>query len=116
MFNAKKVVFIVLLQVSFLSITLYSQEVGIIYDKKEADLLYGKVLEKKIINADELKMLLLSTDDKVMFRLEKNNIQFWEIVEVYYIAVTNLLSRINYFTYIVKAKFLNCFIKGMNKL
>ncbi len=69
MFTTKKLVFIVSLLLSF---AIYSQEAGKIFDRNEADQLFGQVLGKKIISADELELLLLSTDDKVMFRLEND--------------------------------------------
>jgi len=72
MFTAKKSIFIVVLFASLFSSTVFSQEVGKIFDRNEADKLYGPVLEKVVINVDELKTLLLSTSDKVMFRLENN--------------------------------------------
>ena len=73
MFTNKKIAIMVLLLISFLSSSIYSQEVGQIFESKEADQLFGPVLEKRSINANELRTLLLSTEDKVMFRLENNS-------------------------------------------
>jgi len=73
MFSTKKLFLMVLLFVSFLSSITYSQEIGQIFDSKEADELFGPVLEKMSINADELRAILSSTDNKIMFRLENNS-------------------------------------------
>lgn len=72
MFTNKKIAIMVILFISFLSSINYSQEIGQIFDSKEADELFGPVLEKMSINADELKSILSSTDNKIMFRLENN--------------------------------------------
>jgi hypothetical protein len=74
MFTTKKAVFCTMFVILLLSTTIYSQEVGQIFDKNEADQLYGIVLEKMVINADELKDILQSVNDKVMFLLEKKQI------------------------------------------
>lgn len=72
MFTNKKIAIMVILFISFLSSINYSQEIGQIFDSKEADELFGPVLEKMSINADELKSILSSTDNKIMFGLENN--------------------------------------------
>ena len=72
MFDSKKLILAILLFNSLLSTMILSQEVGKIFDKNEADELYGPVIEKKVISAVDLELLLLSTNDKIMFRLENN--------------------------------------------
>ncbi len=74
MFTSKKLIILFILLLSALSSTIYSQEVGEIFGRKEADDLFGPVLESRTITADELKVYIVSANDKVMFRLEKNQI------------------------------------------
>jgi len=54
--------------------TMYGQEVGKIFTSNEADSLFGKVIESKIVSSSILKEWLNSTNDKVMFKLENDNL------------------------------------------
>lgn len=74
MFFSKKFTLLFVLSFSLCSSLIFSQEVGKIFDKEEANGLYGPVLESRIMNVDEFKALINLTTDKVMFRLENNQI------------------------------------------
>jgi len=71
---SKKFALLFLLLLSLTSTAIYSQEVGQIFDKKEADVLYGPVLESRTISTDKFEAIIIFADDKVMFRLENDQI------------------------------------------
>lgn len=71
--TTKKLFFIFAL-LSLISTSIYSQEIGKIFNKIEADELYGPVLESRTITSEKLKSIIIYSTDKVMFRLENNQI------------------------------------------
>jgi len=54
--------------------SIFAQEVGQIFDKTEADNLFGEVLEHKEMSSNQLTQILQGTDDNAMFLLGNNQI------------------------------------------
>ncbi|MFZ1288469.1 MAG: hypothetical protein WAR79_00140 [Melioribacteraceae bacterium] len=74
MFN-KNISFIIFFCIFTLSNNLtFGQEIGKIFALDEANANFGKVLESKSVSSSILKEWLNSTSDKVMFKLEKDNL------------------------------------------
>lgn len=69
----KKISFFYIIFILSLS-SIYSQEIGKIFTASEANSLFGKVNESTIVSNSVLNEWLNSTNDKVMFKLDKDNL------------------------------------------
>ena len=52
----------------------YSQDIGILYTKNEADIKYGSVLESVELTKSQMESLLRKTSDCMMFRIVKGEL------------------------------------------
>ena len=80
--------------------------------KNEADQLYGIVLDKMVINADKLEEILLSVNDKVMFRLENNKLTILGDNRSLLYCSSNFIESNQLFHMYSKSKVLELIYKG----
>ncbi|MCB0745373.1 MAG: hypothetical protein KDC67_15805 [Ignavibacteriae bacterium] len=89
-----------------------SQDIGKIFDKDEANKLYGEVIEENSVTASELDSFLSSCDKYIMFRLVNNNLTVLGDNRALIFSTENYLENDEVFHIFTKNKVVELLAKG----